>query len=249
MITNADDFGFTRDVNSGIAEAHRNGVLTATTLMANGAAFDDAVRIAHETPSLDVGCHLVLIQGESLVDGGPFPTHLSDVVLQVMSGRLQPYRELRVQIEKIVAAGIRPTHLDTHKHTHVLPQVYRAVTRLAEEFGIRYVRLPIPANNRFVRGLYGLVAGRSMVRTTDHFAGFGLTGTLRVDTFNEALRHLPDGLTEFMCHPGYLGSELAGAATRLKGSRPLELEALVARQTRETLAECGIELTNYRDLR
>ncbi|HJY04908.1 MAG TPA: ChbG/HpnK family deacetylase, partial [Bryobacteraceae bacterium] len=73
MIVNADDFGFTTDVNAGIVEAHRAGVLTATTLMANGGAFDDAVRLAREAPSLDVGCHLVLMQGPSLGTGQPLP--------------------------------------------------------------------------------------------------------------------------------------------------------------------------------
>ena len=68
LIVNADDFGFTRDVNEGIVEAHRHGILTATTLMANGDAFDHAVALARENPSLDVGCHLVLVQGKSVLD-------------------------------------------------------------------------------------------------------------------------------------------------------------------------------------
>src|SRR4051794_41853578 len=73
LVVNADDFGFTPDVNSGIVEAHRKGILTATTLMANGDAFDDAVRLAHENSSLDIGCHPVLIGGRPLLDGHPFP--------------------------------------------------------------------------------------------------------------------------------------------------------------------------------
>ncbi len=72
-MVNADDFGFTPDVNAGIVEAHRRGILTATTLMANGDAFDDAVRLARETPTLDIGCHLVLIGGRSLVSGKTVP--------------------------------------------------------------------------------------------------------------------------------------------------------------------------------
>src|ERR1700709_9552 len=70
LIFNADDFGFTRDVNEGIVEAHRNGVLTATTLMANGDAFDHAVACAKEAPSLDGGIHLVLVQGTSIAAPG-----------------------------------------------------------------------------------------------------------------------------------------------------------------------------------
>jgi len=78
-VVNADDFGFTPDVNQGIVEAHRRGILTATTLMANGAAFDDAVRLARETPALDIGCHLVLVGGASLATGRPLrflPSHV-----------------------------------------------------------------------------------------------------------------------------------------------------------------------------
>src|ERR1700693_2292290 len=69
LIVNADDFGFTPDVNEGIVESHRRGILTATTLMANGAAFDDAVRLSRETPTLDIGCHLVLIGGGAALTG------------------------------------------------------------------------------------------------------------------------------------------------------------------------------------
>ena len=61
LVVNADDFGFTRDVNQGIVEAHTNGILTATTLMSDGPAFDDAVRLAKENPTLDIGVHLVLV--------------------------------------------------------------------------------------------------------------------------------------------------------------------------------------------
>ena len=69
LVVNADDFGFTPDVNQGIVEAHNHGILTATTLMANGEAFDEAVRLARATPTLDIGCHLVLIGGRSPLTG------------------------------------------------------------------------------------------------------------------------------------------------------------------------------------
>ena len=130
---NADDFGFTRDVNEGIVHAHHAGILTATTLMANGAAFEHAVGLARATPTLDVGCHLVLTGGVSVVSGSPLPGDVKQVMLAVASGRLDPYVELRAQISRIMAAGIRPTHLDTHKHTHLFPPVLNAVARLGED--------------------------------------------------------------------------------------------------------------------
>src|SRR5207245_3541269 len=81
LVVNADDFGFTPDVNEGIVEAHCRGILTATTLMANGAAFEDAVRLAGEHPTLDVGCHLVLVSGYSVLTGRPFPPTVPELLL------------------------------------------------------------------------------------------------------------------------------------------------------------------------
>ena len=124
-------------MNAGIVEAHRNGILTATTLMANGDAFDDAVRLARETPTLDIGCHLVLIGGRSLLTGQALPATRAAVAGGAGAGaRSASYDELAAQVRRIVDAGIRPTHLDTHKHTHLAPPVLDAVARLAEEFGM-----------------------------------------------------------------------------------------------------------------
>src|ERR1700691_5844034 len=95
LIVNADDFGFTRDVNEGIIETHRNGILTATTLMANGAAFDHAVALARENPSLDVGCHLVLVQGRSVADPSrELPATLTELARALLRGKLPVYEEL-----------------------------------------------------------------------------------------------------------------------------------------------------------
>ena len=143
LIINADDFGFTPDVNAGIVHAHRHGVLTSTTLMANGAAFDDAVRLSRETPSLDIGCHLVLVQGQSLASGRALPETPSSLLGALANKRLDIYAELRAQIERILAAGLQPTHLDSHKHTHIVPVIFRQAVRLAQEFGIPYIRLPL----------------------------------------------------------------------------------------------------------
>lgn len=249
LIINADDFGFTRDVNAGIIQAHQHGVLTSTTLMANGNSFEDAARLAIETPTLDVGCHLVLVQGRSLLTGRPYPEKLSEVYRRVLTGKLNAYAEFRPQIEKIIAAGIRPSHLDSHKHTHIVPVVFRAVLRLAHEFGIPYVRLPLDATVPFSalpcalgKRVYRAMARGFQVRMTDHFRGFRLTGTLTEESFAAAIERLPEGSTEFMCHPGFLGPELEAAATRLKESRVRELEALISPRIRQLLAARSIRL-------
>jgi len=261
LVVNADDFGFTRDVNRGIVEAHRNGILTATTLMATGPAFNDAVGLARENPALDIGVHLVLV-GEP-----PFPITMAQLMRAMLLGRIRIYEELRSQVRRIVDAGLEPTHLDTHKHTHLLPPVLDAVARLSEEYKIPWVRRPFdipltPATwpaigwakrttsqalglvrRRFVR-----VLARHGCRSTDHFAGFQITGRYNASELAQLIRALPEGSTEFMCHPGICGDELRGARTRLKESRERELEALTSPEVRAALAESGVELVSYRSL-
>jgi predicted glycoside hydrolase/deacetylase ChbG (UPF0249 family) len=260
LIVNADDFGFTRDVNEGIVEAHRNGILTATTLMANGDAFEDAVSLARQNPSLDVGCHLVLVQGRSVADPSrALPSTVAELARMLLQRKLPVYEELLAQVRKIVRAGIRPTHLDTHKHTHLLPPVLEAVAQLAREFRIPWVRRPfdfgIDTSARIMKSAValGMRAARpgfaralSELKTTDHFAGFQMTGTLKEANLIDTLERLPEGLTEFMCHPGKAGPELRAAATRLKESREIELAALLSAEVRSVIERRGIKLVNYR---
>jgi len=123
LIVNADDFGFTRDVNEGIVAAHRRGILTATTIMATGPAFAHAVDLSRDNPDLDIGCHLVLVGSEG------FPATVPALLYALATHRIRIYDELAAQVRRILDAGLRPTHLDTHKHTHLLPPVLDAVAR------------------------------------------------------------------------------------------------------------------------
>lgn len=262
LVINADDFGFTRDVNEGIVEAHRNGILTATTLMANGAAFEDAVRLAREIPTLDIGCHLALIGGNSLLDPARrLPSSTAQLTAQVYAGKIAIYDELEAQVRKIVAAGVEPTHLDTHKHTHLLPPVLRAVCAIAENFGIQWIRRPIDFGAASTGELKQRTLGRIMsrvqmsptfeahgIRHTDHFWGFAITGKLNEAALAAVMAHIPDGSTELMTHPGKLTAELAASPTRLKASRAAELQALVSPVVRNAVSMAGIQLVNYRQL-
>jgi predicted glycoside hydrolase/deacetylase ChbG (UPF0249 family) len=257
LAVNADDFGYTRDVNDGIVEAHRNGILTSTTLMANGNAFDHAVGLARETPTLDVGCHLTLIEGEALT-GGRLPGGFVELLKALASRKLNAYDEFAGQIRKIKAAGIEPTHLDTHKHTHLLPPVLEAVARVARVFGIKWVRRPFdfepsgrPGPTRMLAALlmrtqWGrfetTLAGCSI---TDRFMGFALTGQIGPADLEQTLRRVPEGFTEFMCHPGYCREELLASHTRLRESRERELEALLSPAVRRVVEERGIILTGF----
>lgn len=262
-MVNADDFGFTPDVNAGIMDAHRDGILTATTLMANGDAFEEAVRLARETPTLDIGCHLVLIGGRSLVTKKAFPATVPQLLAALAMGRLRVYDELAAQVRRIVDAGLHPTHLDTHKHTHLAPPVLDAVARLAQEFGVPWVRRPfdfplhalrggVPPMMRLASGALGLMRRRFHrvlashgCRTTDHFAGFQITGRFGTEELVELMSVIPEGSTELMVHPGRCGPALRAARTRLKESREAELAALVAPEVRAAMVRHGVELVNY----
>ncbi len=259
LIPNADDFGYTRDVNEGIIHAHRQGILTATTLMATGAAFDHAVMLARENRSLDIGVHLVLVGSDG------FPQTVTRLIQQIARRRIHIYDELVAQVRKVQSAGIRPTHLDTHKHTHLLPPVLKAVARISSEFQIPWVRRPfdLPLNGGsvpwqrqavsktlgFARAGFERVLARQGCRTTDHFAGFQITGRYDAAELARLIRRLPEGITEFMCHPGFCTAELRAARTRLKESRRRELDALTSAQVRTALEESNVTLTRYAEIR
>ena len=158
LIVNADDFGFTAGINRAIVEAHTRGIVTASTLMANGRAFEDAVRLAATVPSLSVGCHIVLIEGEPVLDAerlpslteahsrGPrFRDGIKSFAARALAGRLNPHEieiEASAQIRKLQSAGVAVSHLDTHKHTHMFPAVLRPLLRAARACGVRAVRNP-----------------------------------------------------------------------------------------------------------
>ncbi len=259
LIPNADDFGYTRDVNEGIIHAHRHGILTATTLMATGAAFDHAVALARENPKLDVGVHLVMVGSEG------FPPTVAQLIQQMARRRIHIYDQLAAQVRKVQSAGIQPTHLDTHKHTHLLPPVLNAVARIASEFQIPWVRRPfdlplhgggVPWQRKavsktlgFARAGFQRALARRGCRTTDHFAGFQLTGHYDAAELARLIRHLPDGVTEFMCHPGFCTQELMAARTRLKQSRRRELDALTSAEVRQAIEESNVTLARYAEIR
>jgi hopanoid biosynthesis associated protein HpnK len=155
LIVNADDFGFTRGVNAGIVRAFKSGIVTSTTIMANGEAFEDAASLARANPELGVGCHLAVVGGRpvaapsevpSLVDrDGALPATLTRLVIRIARGRALPEeieREFRAQVQRVVRSGIQVTHLDSHKHSATHPRVMGALARVAAEFGIKCVRNP-----------------------------------------------------------------------------------------------------------
>ena len=262
LVVNADDFGFARDVNEGVLQSHLEGIVRSTSLMANGAAFDHAVELAARHPRLAVGCHLTLVQGPSVARPG---VSLPATVSEFLAGfptvdSVLP--EIRAQIEKLMQHGVCPTHVDTHKHVHLLPPVLDAMVSAADEFGIGWIRKPfdIPFGTagsarsgiamavRLFRIPFEERLDRANCSTTDYFAGFASTGSMDASWLRGLFATLPFGTGELVCHPGRLGAELLAAPTRLKHSREAELSALCDSAVRRAAEAHGIEIVSYRDL-
>ena len=156
LIVNADDFGLTSGVNRAIVELHSAGVLTSATLMARAPAAEEAMEIARQTPSLGVGCHVVLVDGEAALpaekvrtllakDTGWLHPTLGDFLKRLYTFRIRSgdiEAETAAQIALLQARGLKLTHIDTHKHVHMFPKVLRPVLHAAKAAGIRTVRNP-----------------------------------------------------------------------------------------------------------
>jgi len=156
IIINADDFGLTSGVNRAIAEAHLAGRLTSATLMAGAAASSEAIDFSLNTPSIGVGCHVVLLDGipslptkkiRGITDAhtAAFHPSLGKFLSRLLTGRIPAAEieaEAAAQIAMLHSRGLRLTHIDTHKHTHMFPAVLRPVLRAARAAGINAVRNP-----------------------------------------------------------------------------------------------------------
>jgi hopanoid biosynthesis associated protein HpnK len=284
LIVNADDLGWTEGVNRGIAEAHRNGIVTSASLLANGTAFASGAELARTTPGLGVGVHLNLTDGPPAAQRELVPTLLSDkgefeggpeaLLLRIAKRDLtltEVEQEWEAQIEKVKDAGIKPTHLDGHKHVHMLPGLFEIALRLAKRYGIGAIRVSHEASSLRAalsagdekhtavvikqgvqaRGLKLLArdareqAQNAGISTADYFCGIAQTGELTREGVMRLLRNLPDGTTELMCHPGYADAELQSTATRLQGSRQTELQILTDVEIRNLVASQGIRLIDY----
>ena len=277
LIVNADDFGYTPGVNRAIVDALRTGIVTSTSLMATGAAFEDAVERARQNPDLDVGCHLNLVEGMPLSPRSQIPhlvkadgrfCNLVELAFRVAAGRVpmpEVEREFSAQIEKIIAAGIQPSHLDTHQHTHLHPKIAAVLVRLGRRYKISWVRrlcenctpplregqwrrrVVAAASYLFVSSLQRQMDQHGL-RTPDAFTGFVLTGRLTTPALRATLAGLPEGVTELMCHPGYFDPDLEAAPTMLKRKREIEFRIVADASWGNWLRERGIVLTSFREL-
>ncbi len=286
LIINADDFGLCESVNKGIVETHTSGVLTSTTLMTNMPAAEHAVELAKnlpalskvEGPALGLGVHLNLTAGKPLCretsiklildSQGYFALSPGKLALaSLISGKVRTAieTELALQIQWLIDKGIRPTHLDSHKHIHCFPSIFPIVCRLAKRFSVPAIRyageptyvsqLPWPLTDRESRKRASLVRTMSKINRlqnsaffkTDALFGINHVGKINTVFLRAVSLYNTSSKAEVMTHPGY-AYDLDANKTRLVKQRELELEALCSEKTKRAFNEAGIKLIHYGQL-
>ena len=248
LIVNADELGLTEGVNHGIVKVHRQGIVTSTTMVANEHAFEHAFELARQVPSLAIGVHLNVTHGVpvlpevrvfSLVDEDGFFYRRGRFLQRIVAGRIDLVHvedEFRAQIEKVIEAGIQPSHLDSHESIHMYPALFNVVAVLAREFRLpvrlqdepmevsafasrqsylRYLSSEAFIKNSVMKTLsrrYRVLLRDWGIPTSDNF--LSTFNCLRKDPENleraliRALEDLQPGVTELMVHPGFSDSLL-----------------------------------------
>jgi predicted glycoside hydrolase/deacetylase ChbG (UPF0249 family) len=247
LIVNADDFNLTEGVSRGILEGYRRGILTSTTAMANLPGLESAVAPARDLPGLSVGLHVNLTFGppvlspervRSLVDGtGIFVRDREHVA---HAGEPEEIREeVQAQARRFEqAAGMPPSHVDTHYHMHRHPAVFEAVMELAGK-----LRVPVRA---LAPEMAEAIRGRGL-RCADRLTGdVGAEAYWTVARLHGLIPALPEGVTEICCHPGYWDPALA--VSSYGRQREVELQALCDPAVLRAVEESGVRLISYADL-
>jgi len=273
LIVNADDYGKTEGVTQGIIQAHREGIVTSTTVMMNMPKVEEALRLADDCPDLGMGVHLVFTAWRPILSPAEIPSlvdadgyfHRQEAILsrpdRIDIDELQA--ELRAQVESLRALGRGPDHLDFHHFIHIYPPFFAVYVELAGEYGLP-VRLPFPPEEKWgeaaasvsvaqglpvdllreiVRQDIGLVQAKGIPHP-DRFVQSFSGEALTLETLLGILEGLPEGISELITHPGFADEELLARSTYAK-ERERELELLCHPRAKERIGELGIELVNF----
>jgi chitin disaccharide deacetylase len=278
LIVTADDFGLHESVNHAIEQASHAGVLTAASLMVSGPAAADAVRRARRLPHLRVGLHLVLADGRgtlpptrisALADGDGFMDsgmfYRGVAIFADPRARRQARAEIRAQLEAFRQSGLHLDHVNAHKHFHLHPTVLGILLSMAQEFGIRAIRVPHEPM-WFARARGGRFAGvgaaslapltalmKHRIRAAgllhnDRIFGIASSGAMDEAAMLQVLERLPAGISEIYLHPAAESGQ-AIAASMASYRHADELAALLSARVRSALHSSGVKLGGYGDAR
>ena len=274
LVINADDLGLAPGVNRGIFDAHAAGTVTSASMMVTTPAFAEAAeRVQRDGKQLGVGLHLNLVLGAplssvpSLVDPETGRFHPLDVfVRRALAGQIdqsEVRRECEAQREALVAAGITPTHIDSHRHVHAMPGILPVVAAVAHDAAIPVVRRPLdrisvldPVASAKMLALHAAwrtaltgvaPAHRGLLARAPHFRGIAMQGAPDIhDRLLALIDQLPIGATEIMVHPGYDDETLA-AQDAFRTERAVELKALSDPAVVARLQKGDVKLVSFRE--
>lgn len=267
LVVNADDFGLTKGVNNGIVSSFLEGIVTSTSIMANGECFEDAVSLSKQHSALSIGVHLVLVEEKPVLPPGEVPSlidknnklyrNYKEFLKWFLFSRIKIVdieKELRAQLEKVLNAGVQANHIDSHQHLHIYPPILDIVLRLAKEYDIRWIRNSYDNSaptNMGQRGLAFLARREkrkilnAKLKTTHYFFGAGVSGRLTENDLLNVLAKLPDGFSELMCHPGEEDETLISNYNHWGFCWEQEKEALLSKEVKQFILRQGIMLTDY----
>jgi len=243
---NADDFGYFRSVNYGIVDGFQNGIVRSTTMAANMPGFEHAAELAKKNPQLGVGIHLVLTAGRALTGANwTITDEQGNFLNQLVLAKKAPEqidlaeveKEYTAQIEKVIAAGIKPTHLDSHHHSHELPGIFSVFLKIARKYN-----LPIRLSSR-----ERLPEEYQDIKSADYFSSDFYGNELTKQSLKDILEPYihTDKIVEIMCHPAYVDQQLM-RESRYHLPRTKELEIIL--DMGDYIKENHIELINFRML-
>jgi hopanoid biosynthesis associated protein HpnK len=268
LIVNADDFGRSHSINQAVIRAHREGILTTTSLMVNEVGFDEAVQLAKENPKLGVGLHITTVCGKAVLSpqkipnlvnaSGEFTNNPASAGMRYFFSpacRKQLHDEISAQFEKFHATGLPLDHVNGHLHLHMHPAIFSILVENAERFGIRRMRL---TNDRFF--LNARIASGEWIYRIGHTIIFKFLSAWERSTFKRkkfAHTDIVFGLLQnARVDEDYVTKllpELPSGVSELYSHPSLdefknEYDALVSPKTMALVRELGIELIRYGDL-
>lgn len=272
LIVTADDFGAAGQVNDAVERAHREGILTAASLMVSAPAAADAVKRAKAMPKLRVGLHLVLVEGRpalpasdipALVDAdGFFRTNMvraGAAMFFLPHVRRQLAAEIEAQFKAFAATGLALDHVNAHKHFHLHPTIADLIVRIGRRFGLKAMRVPyepVEMLRRIEPGAKGnavveLWARRLRRRlaaagifSPDRVFGLSWSGAMTKARLAGLIAHLPDGVSEIYMHPAFSSAYLGSAPGYLYEE---ELAALTSAQVIDLTKKHQVRLGAFAD--
>ncbi len=272
LIVAADDFGLNKSIDEGVVKAYKDGIVTSLALMPTGADFKEALYLVRSLNLKEIGAHLALTETAPLTDPAKIPgltvngSLFPASYMQFFAGfflkkikRDEIKAELKKQLCVLEETGIQIKSLSSHEHIHMMPAITDIFIELAKEFSIPSIRYlgndrlvsPISLKKiykimllRYFGKKMGEKLDRAGIARTDDFLGLADSGNLEEDTLLRLLKTLKDGVTELVCHPGFLSPEVLNRCV-FHWKCESDLAALTGRRVRDLIEKENIKLITY----